>query len=117
MSVNIIISIVSWITIIVLHSLFIGDDFPKQEMVKDGNNLFSTCFTYIIMNLICKHIAIRWLQIMLCVIMITLALFPSISSTILLFNKYVPVEQKFTAMLCGIIPLIIGINCLFLYVI
>lgn len=65
--------LLSWISIIVIYSIanvISKDDnnnyffsFAQNEMIADGNNLFSTGFFYLIGNIICKFInvpLIRW---------------------------------------------------------
>lgn len=65
--------LLSWISIIVIYSIanaISKNDndshffsFAQNEMIADGNNLFSTGFFYLIGNIICKFInipLIRW---------------------------------------------------------
>lgn len=114
---NIMLSLIGWITIIALRGLPSGDAFSQYEMAKDQNNLFGTCFVYIILDAVCKSIAIRWLQIILCAAMILFAVPPTLSSLLLCFNPLVSIRQKMVAIICSAVPLIIAVNCLLSYVI
>lgn len=113
---NIILSLTGWIAIIVLHKLSSGNKYVQNEILADGNNLFKTCFFYIVLNVACEYIHIHWLQIILCILMLLFALPPTFSSFTLLFNKMAMAKQKISALLCSIIPLMLGADCLYYYV-
>lgn len=114
---NIILSLTGWIAIIVLHKFSSENNYAQNEILADGNNLFRTCFFYIVLNVVCAYIHIHWIQIILCILMLLFALPPTFSSLALLFNKMATAKQKVSALLCSIIPLMIGFDCLYYYVI
>ena len=115
MALNIFLSIIGWVTIMVLYHLDTPDGMSRYEILKDGNNLFKTCFFYIIGDAICRNTSISTYALGISAIMIILAVPPTFSSLNLLFNNFATIEQKLSALLNSIIPLVIGINCLILY--
>ena len=108
---------IAWITIVIIHALYKGnDETVKSEMVKDGNNLFSISFIYLVCYEIIHFVNIYWIKIVLCVLMYLFGILPLLSAFLLLISRVVPIHQKATALLNAVIPMIVATNCLIAFI-
>lgn len=105
-----------WVVIIIIHTIYIhkneGADaeFTSQEIINDGNNLFSTGVAYLIGNAICAYLPFMVLHWILFVAGAIMALIPCISTLSLVVLGRVPFSQKLTAIINSFIPLYMAIN-------
>lgn len=105
-----------WVIIIIIHAIYthrnegVDAEFTSQEMVKDGNNLFSTGVTYLIGNVICAYVPFTILRWVLFVALAIMALVPCISTLSLVVFGRVPFSQKLTAIINSFIPLYMAAN-------
>ena len=108
---------IAWITIVIIHALYKGnDETVKSEMVKNGNNLFSTSFSYLVCYEIIHFVNIYWIKIVICVLMYLFGILPLLSAFLLLISRVVPIHQKATGLLNTVIPMIVTTNCLIAFI-
>ena len=124
--------LLSWILIIVIfsyanatakeddESCYFFFSVAKDEMVTDGNNLFTTGFLYLIGNVICRFINIPVLQWIILIIAILLCIPPVLSCISQMIpqafryrDKYVTL-MAITGVINTFIPLIMAINIYFI---
>ncbi len=104
-----------WISIIILAAISQKkiDAFSHGEMVKDGNNLFSTAVTYILANALCMYLDIVWLEWIIFIGLLLFAIIPFLSSVLLMFSRITPFAQKLSAIISQAIPVVIAANIYF----
>lgn len=122
--------LLSWISIIIIYSIanaISKNDndsdsfyFVQNEMIEDGNNLFSTGFIYLIGNVICKFINIPLIRWGILIIGIAFCI-PSIFSWfVLIFPQAFREKDKYiwltviTACINTFVPILMALN-IYLY--
>lgn len=136
----IILWLLAWVSIIILSALTTklyyndilkyGEEYIeltpyqkcKDEMLSDGNNLFSTGFLYIITLIVCYYIGSNIISYIAIVATVIFCI-PSIISLVLMLpqlfivrNKYITI-MTFSGAIHSIVPLIIAINSYFLLIV
>lgn len=111
---NIILFLVGWIAIVLLFTLSNQylSQFAKSELIADGNNLFKTGVFYTFLTAIAyffDYSVVKWIVF---VILVGLTIFPIISVIKMYGMTDVSREQKVSATVSQVIPLIMAINLL-----
>lgn len=119
--------IISWLLIIIIHAIVIKRyDISsvysmhfKEEIVNDGNNLFSTGLVYFIATLICHFLSISILRWVILIITFALCVPPLLSFCGLISrhsSNQIENIQKITAFICDFCPLLMSLNIYLSYI-